>query len=178
MKTKYIKGGSKLLLFIIIILVLLILTVIAVIGYLLFFGGDYEEVYQNREIVDPTKNLSVEESVQKFDETFIYYVLYSIKAYNLHEPPLSSDKPKIAFYVENEAYNAIIDEGEILVSKGDLSGIDIIIRTTKEEAVKMIKDKDYIETSFRLKRSGLELVAGKTKLASKGYLQLYRQLTG
>lgn len=42
----------------------------------------------------------------------------------------------------------------------------------------MIRDKNYVEESFRNGKSSIELVAGKTELFEKGYLALYTKITG
>lgn len=170
-------SGFSIFMTICLLLILLILVLFIILG-----DKNYDEAYEEKvisgEIVNPVGNLTIEEAVAKFDENFVFYILYSIKAYNLHEPSLSSDKPKIEFFVDEDIYNAVIDNGEILVSKKGLQEKDIIIKTTKEEAVMMIEDQSYIPQSFSSGGSSIELVAGKFKLFSKGYLKLYTDLTG
>jgi hypothetical protein len=129
-------------------------------------------------LVNPVIGISNEQAVSEFNESFVYYLLYSIKAYNLHNPPLSSSKPIIQIYVSNDPYYAIIDKGAINVNKGTSDKKDIIIRTTKEEAVKMLQSKEYVATSFESGTSSIELVESKSLLFGKGYLNLYTQLTG
>ena len=110
--------------------------------------------------------------------SFVYFLLYSINAYNLHEAPLSDDEPKIEIFIEDEVYSASVKKGEIYVSKQGTEKKDIIIHTTKEEAVKMIQSKEYIEQSFQEGKSTIETISDKTVLATKGYLELYTELTG
>jgi len=175
------RGLSKGRIFLIISVIILIIIGI-IISVFIFSGKDYLNLYKEKfskgEIVNPTVNLTIEEAVEKFDESFVFYLLVSIEAYNLHPPPLSSDNPKIGFYIDEDNYNAVIEEGEIIVNSGDLEDKDIIITTTKEEAVKMIIDEGYIEESFQSGASSIELIASKTKLATKGYLGIYTKLTG
>ncbi len=127
---------------------------------------------------NPVDGLSDEQAVAKFNEGFVLYILQSIKAYNLHNPPFSSETPKIEFIIENDIYNAEISNKNIKVLKGSITNEDIRIITTKVEGVKMLRDKKYIETSFNNGNSGFEMVAGEVKLFSKGYLDLYEELTG
>jgi len=166
----------------VIVLVIIFSVVLGVLLFVLFSGGDYEDVYEERiasgEIVNPVEGLTDEEAVLKFDESFVYYLLVNIKAYNLREPVFSSDTPKMEIYVGEDVFNAEILEGEIDVGKGGVGEEDVIIRTSKEEAVKMIRDKDYIEESFEAGKSSIELVAEETTLFSKGYLKIYTELTG
>jgi len=42
----------------------------------------------------------------------------------------------------------------------------------------MLQNKDYISESFQSGASKMEMVAGKTELASKGYLEIYTGITG
>jgi hypothetical protein len=154
----------------------------------IFTGKDYTDFYKQKldsgEIVNPVKNeltgedLDIEEAVNEFDESFVEYFLISIGAYNLHPPLFGSDKPKIEFQISEDSYNAIIDEGDITVTRGEIDDEDIIIHTSKEEAVNIMQDEDYLGESFQQGGSSIEMVAGKTELASKGYLELYNGLTG
>ncbi|MEK6889508.1 MAG: hypothetical protein AABW80_05385 [Nanoarchaeota archaeon] len=131
-----------------------------------------------REIENPVVDLSVEQAVEEFNEDYIYYLLDKIGARELRSGFLSSEKPTIEISVEGEFYNAIVDKGEIFVSLGRAEEKDIVIFTTKEEIVSMLKYEDYTVTSFEDGKSNIELVAGKSKLFSKGYLNLYKKVTG
>lgn len=161
----------------------IILVAILIIGIFLYFSlfnprhsANYETSLQ--EPVNPALELSQEEAIAVFNESFVYYVLYVIKAYNLHNPPLSSDTPKISFFVDQDAYNAEIINGNILINRGEISGGDIIISTSKEDAVKIMKDPNYVRESYRNGSSKIELMAGKATLFAKGYLNLYKEVTG
>ena len=129
-------------------------------------------------MVNPVSALSNEQAVAQFDDTFVYYLLVSIKAYNLHNPPLSSSTPKMNIYVDNLTYNAEIVNGQIKIYNGETSNQDINIKTTREEAVKMLRSKDYVSVSFQQGLSSIDKVAGQSTLFSKGYLNLYTELTG
>jgi len=169
------------------LIVLLIINVVLLIGFFLFlayyvfdsedYTGAYEERISRGEILNPSLNLTDEEAAVNFDESFIYYLLVNIKAYNLHDSA-SKDSPKIELVIGNKTFNAVISGGEIRVSKGVVRGEDIRIVTSVSEAVKMVRDKNYIEESFNLGLSRIELIAGKPTLFSKGYLKIYTELTG
>lgn len=167
------------------LVVSIVLVVLLIIGLFLYFslsGPNYDKLYDEMikkgEIKDPAEGMSIEEAAVQFNESFVYYLLYRIKAYNLHEPPLSSDKPKIELFAGEQQYNAIIDGGKILVGKGGIDKEDIIIRTSAVEAVKMMKDENYVQKSFDIGESRIELVAEKSKLFAKGYLKLYDNIKG
>lgn len=161
---------------------LIILIFILIVGYILYYvliEQDYDNLYSGSggTLANPARGLSLQEAVEKFDESFVYYLLVNIKAYNLHSPLFSSDKPIIVLFVDEDIYNAEISDGKIDVKIGEVEKKDIIIRTTKEEAVKMIYDKTYIFNSFKNRGSIVEFVADKSTLALKGYLKLYEMLS-
>lgn len=163
--------------------VLLLVLVGLMFAYFAFFGGkNYDSVYQQRidagQLVNPIGQLSDEQAVMQFNESFVYYLLYTIGAYNLHNAPLSSENPQIEFVIGEDSYNANIVGGEIFVSKGVVNSEDVIIRTTKQEAVMMIKDRNYVVQSFNDGKSSMDLIASKSTLLGKGYLGIYEKLTG
>ncbi len=146
--------------------------------YFALFNRDNSSVYSSYNLKNPIGNLSDEEAVLAFDESFVFYLLYEIKAYNLHNPPFSSDIPRIEINVGDDVFGATVDRGIINVTKGRIAKRDIIITTTKSEAVKMLRDKSYVVKSFNDKMSSIELVADRTTLFAKGYLGMYSELTG
>jgi hypothetical protein len=146
--------------------------------YLALFNSNNEGVYNGRVIENPVLSLSDEQALLNFDESFVFYLLYNMKAYNLHNPPLSSDYPKIEIDVGGEIFSANVKKGLISVSDVQILNKDLIIKTTKEEAVKMMRDKNYVSQSFGDGKSIIELVASKTMLFAKGYLNLYNEIIG
>ncbi len=157
-------------------------VVLLFIGMLFFYFAMFKPARINSEfektLANPASNLTNEQVVEVFDERFVQYLLYSIKAYELHNPPLSSDTPKMEIVAGEDVYNAVIIDGVIEVGKGPLKNKDIVIKTSKIEVAKMLKDQDYVTKSFFEGMSTIDLVAGKTNLFAKGYLNLYTQLTG
>ena len=97
---------------------------------------------------------------------------------NLHNPPLSNNKPKIKIIIEDEIYSSIIERGKVIVKKEDISDQDITLKTNKEEAIKMMENKNYIKQSFSSGKSELSLLADKATLFAKGYLNIYKELKG
>jgi len=154
-------------------------VLVLIFGYFYFnYSRDNSEKNSGgQELVNPVKGLSDEEAIVQFNESFVFYLLASIKAYNLHAPPLSSDNPKIGMIVGEDRYNAEVIDGGIRIGRGAIDGGDIIIKTTKEEGVKMLRDRNYISKSFKDGKSEVELVAGKIKLAAKGYIKIYEELS-
>ena len=175
------KRGKKIL---IIALVLIVVLALTATGFMYYNSKPSKTSNQKSSgtsgtpLKNPTAGLSLEQAVAQFDESFVKYLLIAIKANELHNPPLSSDTPRINFYIGEETFQSEISDGKISVSKGLAENEDIIIRTSPEEAVKMVQNKEYVSTSFRDGNSQIELVAGKLTLFAKGYLSLYEELTG
>lgn len=131
---------------------------------------NFEEV---RSLIESSTD---EEIIANFDERFVVYLLYNIKAYELHNLPLTSNYPKIELVFGEYVFNAKIIEGKIIVDEEAIENEDVVIFTNTEEAVKMIRSSNYIAESFKQGRSGLKLVASKPELFGKGYLELYSSL--
>ncbi len=159
--------------------IILVLLLVGVFFFYMAFGGkNYDSAYSTRTIKNPAEGKTLEQAVAEFDEDFVYYLLYSVKAYNLHNPPLSADTPKMKMYIDEDVYSAEIKKGEILVNKEEIESEDAVLITTTEEAVKMVMDKERIQESFGSGKSTIELKAEKSTLFAKGYLGLYTELTG
>jgi len=162
-------------------LVVLVVLVGLLFGYFLFFspgyGAAYDALLASGELQNPVASLSVEEAVAQFDERYVYYLLVLIKAYNLHNPPLSGDTPKFNVVVEDVSYRVVVDGGVIAVEKGNFEESDVVIYSTRLELVRMLKDESYTKQSFGEGLSRIELVADSTTLASKGYLGMYNAVS-
>jgi hypothetical protein len=175
-KDKKKKKSKKLFGFLVIVLILMGLG--GYYAYYVLVGPSYESTEKARFLENPVKGLTNEEAIVQFNNGFVLYLLYSIRANELHRPPLSSNTPKIEVVAGDKVFNAEIFKGQIEVSQGEISKEDVVIRTSKEEIVKMLRDSNYVLESFRNGDSEIELVAGELSLAAKGYLKLYKEVTG
>ena len=156
--------------------VLALLLVLSIFLYFALFKPNNSAAYSN--LKNPVDGLNDSQAVAVFDESFVYYLLASIKAYNLHNIPLSSSYPRMEIDVAGEIFNANVKKGVISVSRGEITNEDVVIRTTKDEAVKMLRDREYVTKSFNDRKSNIDLIADKTTLFAKGYLNMYNELTG
>jgi hypothetical protein len=176
--------GKGIVIFLVIFLLIILAgLIVGGIYYSAIFGREnYDSVYQEKidagVLVNPTLNLTLDEAIEQFDENFVYYILYSIKAYNLYSPPFSKELPKINFYIDEDVYSATIKKGEINVRNRGVDDGDIGIYTSREEVVKMMKNEIYVKESFAYGLTAIVPIAGKAELASKGYLKIYEELTG
>jgi len=163
------------------VIVLVVLGIVFAVGgyfaYYVFVGPDYSSNSGNG-LENPVGGLTDTEAVLQFDEDFVLYLLYSIEANKLHRPPLSDNRPKIEIRAGNVPFNAEVFKGAITVREGTIGNEDIVITTTKSEAVRMLRNPAYVVESFRSGKSTIILEASEVSLAAKGYLSLYQKLTG
>lgn len=162
------------------IVVAVLIVAIGFFSWYIFIGPDNSGLYKGggRVLENPVSGLTMEEAIDQFDEDNVYYLSVIIESYNLHNAPFSSDTPKIVIYAGDDLFSIEISDGRISVERGEISGEDIIIYSTKEEVIKMLIDSNYIAESFNDGLSNVELVAGDIELAAKGYLKLYDTITG
>ncbi len=165
-------------------IVILLLVVIGLVCYFMFFNNgvfgvkrSYSGGSNYKPIKNPVGGLSDEQAVAKFNEGFVSYLLYSIGASKLHNPPFSSNTPRIVFFIDNDIFNAEVKDGGIIVKKGNINNADIMIMTSKEEGVKMLRDRNYVVKSFSDSKSSFSALTDKLSLLSKGYLDMYNKLT-
>ncbi|MBI2451740.1 hypothetical protein HYV50_01520 [Candidatus Pacearchaeota archaeon] len=164
------------------IFLIIILIIIFVFGYIYFFNKpkslNNAQQVALRTITNPVANLDDSQAIALFNETFVIYLLYNIKANKLHNPPFSENTPKIEMKIDEDIFNAEVKDGRIYVRKGQIQNEDILLTTSKAEAVKMLRNKDYVAESFNDGNSGITLISSKTELFSKGYLSIYNELSG
>ncbi len=112
---------------------------------------------------------------------YIDYVLYELGAYQLHLSPGGKDLPRIAFIVGEKTFSAEVSEGKVHTQEGMIDKPDIRITTSREEIIQAIRSglvKEYLKKSIADGKTHLEQVASYPVLFSKGYLNLYQELTG
>ncbi len=155
--------------------ILLIAIIILALIISVFIISNYQKNVPSKKNIAQQSKTSLPK-FSEFNDSLIYYLLLNINAGQLHPPLLSSDAPKIEINVEDSLYNAKIIDNKIKIEIGSIEEKDIIIHTTKEEAVKMANNKNYIKNSFADGLSSIELVASKPTLYLKGYLKIYDEL--
>jgi len=126
------------------------------------------------------KEVVIEEAIFEFNEDYINYILAALGTGYLHKSILGGD-PVIELNLEEEIWHAKIVGGipESVNQETDKEDLRVII--SKEEAVKAILSEDieqFMKDSVNRGDIQLELVASKAELFTKGYLDMYKRLTG
>lgn len=162
-------------------ILIILIAISLIIAALLFYPAITGQIIGNQQNANNLKNpvvgLSDEQAKKNFDESYIKYLLYRINADELKNLPFSSDTPKIEIKLDEETYNAEIIKKSVKVGKGEIENEDIVIRTTKEEIIKTMREEQYLATSFKDGLTSIQLITTKTELFGKGYLQLYQELS-
>lgn len=150
---------------------------------------DFLKSKERKEVKNPLQSIIeiakskeeiIEMGVMDFNEEYVSYVLFAIGADELHDPLFSDNHPKIEFQIDI-TYNSEIIDGEIITMEGAIEDEDIVISSTKEEIIEAILSEDmgsYMEDSVREGRTEIEMIADETELFSKGYLVMYKEITG
>lgn len=143
--------------------------------YLVLAKPDYEK----QEISNPLTIVGNQSEV--VEEAHIGYILNEMGAYQLHNKPGSNENPLIEVKVDDAVFFSEAINGKITTRKEKTYEPDLRIITTNQEAVNALKSNDvkkYMKDSVASGKTNLELVSGYTELFFKGYLSLYKDLTG
>ena len=123
----------------------------------------------------------IEEGVFNFNETYINYLFGALGTSFLHKSSLGYGNPKIEMVMgSDEIWNSELGDA-FKIQKTASDDPDIIVRMSKEEAVRALMASDtkqYMKDSVANGKIQIEMIAGKIELYSKGYLDLYKELTG
>lgn len=126
------------------------------------------------------KTAVVEEGVIEFNEDYISYILVALGTGYLHKSPLF-ENPLIEFDLGGEVWNSEIINGMPNSKRGSINNEDLTIGISKEEAVEaLLSDniEEFMKESVSNGNTEIEMIAGKSELFGKGYLEMHKQLTG
>ena len=185
------KGVKKVLkVLIIIFVVILILLIVFILGFGLKKSKRIEIILENplKNIVFANTNVKgevnktavINQGIIEFDEEFINYILVALGTKHLHKS-LLFENPLIEFDLSGEIWNSEIIEGMPNSKQGSIEDEDLKISISKEEAVESLLAPDieqFLKDSVNNGNTKIEMVAGKTELFTKGYLTMYKELTG
>ena len=131
------------------------------------------------EITGEQQEEIIQDAILEFDANYINYILLALGVGGLHKSP-TFENPKIELDV-GEIWSSEIIKGSPQTKRGEIDGEDVRFIMSKEEAVKALLSNDigvFMKDSVGSGRTQIEMIAGKVELFSKGYLSLYKDLTG
>lgn len=126
------------------------------------------------------KEAVIEQAVIEFNEDYINYLLAALGTGYLHKSILG-ENPFLELILEDEIWHAEIIDGMPHSALGSIDNKDLIITISKEEAIKAILSENigqFIKNSYANGNLGIEIIASKPVLFAKGYLNMYKELTG
>ena len=139
-------------------------------------------VFANTDSVgEVNKSAVVEEAIIEFDDSYIDYLLVALGVGNLHKSILGYGNPIVEFVIDDETWTSELEDGELSTTYGSGDEEDLRIKLSREEAVNAMLEKDiesFMKESVTSGRTEIEMVAGKIELGSKGYLAMYKEITG
>ncbi|MCX6748506.1 MAG: hypothetical protein NT076_02785 [Candidatus Pacearchaeota archaeon] len=143
----------------VVILILLLVAILAVAGFIVYNLYGFSSPVQGPTISISSINRTV------IGESQIYLLLYSIKAYELHSPPLSSNTPKINIAIGNQEYKAEVVSSKINIQKGSLDNADLKISCDEQEFVKILNSQNFnlaLQDSVKNGKTSIAILAGNT----------------
>lgn len=179
--------------FIKVVIVILIIVLIALVVFFIFFNKNRNPgqtiVLENplkQIVIENTKDGTVnqtaviQEGVMKFNEDYINFLLAALGISELHKSSMGYGNPKIELILDNEVWNSELGDA-FITKRGNSDDPDLKIRMKKEDAVIALLNSDikkYMKDSVQNGNVQIEMIAGKIELFSKGYLDMYKTLTG
>lgn len=134
----------------------------------------------NQETGEVNKQAVIEQAVIEFDKDYINYILVAMGVNKLNSI-VGYGNPIIEFSIEDETWTSEVDDGNLITEKRTSDNEDLRITLLKEEAVKAILSPDiesFMKESVTNGNTNIEMVASKVELGAKGYLGMYKQITG
>jgi hypothetical protein len=121
----------------------------------------------------------IREALIEFNQEYINYLLAALGTGYLHNSVIGGN-PRLELVLGNEVWSSEIVKGVPDTKNQAIEKEDIRITISKEEAINAILSDDvenFMQNSVTNGNTRIELIAGKTELFSKGYLDMYNALT-
>ena len=175
----------------------LILGIVIIIGVILggmfmfgFFTGKKEIILINpiQNIVFANTNEAglvneqavIEQGIIEFNADYINYILVALGTGYLHKSPFF-ENPFIEFVLDEEIWSSEIKQGVPNAQQTSIENEDLRITISKEEAINALLSDNigqFMKDSYSNENLGIDMVVNKAELFSKGYLEMYKELTG
>jgi hypothetical protein len=177
--------------------ILIIITTIAIILVGIFLAGFISKKSTNQiTLENPLKNIVfantnaeglvnkqavIEQAIIEFNGEYINYLLVALGVNNLHSSYVGYGNPSVEFVLENEAWTSEVIDNGLQTSQTQTEEEDLRISISKQEAVEALLSPDieaFMKSSVINGNTQIEMVSNKVELASKGYLSMYKEITG
>ncbi len=122
---------------------------------------------------------SIDEPIQTNHIT--YFLVNAVEAYKLHTPPGSQELPRIETIIDGKVYTSEIKEGKVTTEEGPKTNPDLRFILSKEELFNTLKSenpKEYLKHAVSEGKITIEQTGSYSQIFYKGYLNLYKDITG
>jgi hypothetical protein len=134
----------------------------------------------NKSVRDYNERQTIEEGIKEFNEEYINYILSGLGVDKLHSA-IGFGNPIIELVLDEEVWSSEIINKIPNTIKQSNDNKDIKVILTKEEAVKAILSDDvsvFMKNSVANGNTEIKMIAGNTELFAKGYLSVYKSISG
>jgi hypothetical protein len=141
-----------------------------------------EIVYANQNeqgLVD--KQQVINQALQEFDKDYINYILLALGVNKLKKSLIGYGNPKVEFKINEELWSSEIVDQSLNTQKSTIDDPDVRFHMPKTEIIESLLSSDinqFVINSVSNGNTQMELIASKPELLSKGYLGMYKDLTG
>jgi hypothetical protein len=127
------------------------------------------------------KSAVVEQAILEFNAEYINYLIIALGANHLHKSYVGYGNPIIELNIDDETWTSEISGSSLITEQTSGEKEDLRISLSRGEAVEAILSPNiqtFMKTSVTNGNTKIEQVAGKIELGSKGYLAMYKEITG
>ncbi|MAH07931.1 hypothetical protein CMI38_06815 [Candidatus Pacearchaeota archaeon] len=179
------------------VILTLILAIILVTFFIGFLLNKPPVINQNKivienplkEIVFANKNEQglvdkqqvINQALQEFDKDYINYILLALGVTKLKRSLIGYGNPKVEFKIDEELWSSEIIDQSLNTQKSTIDDPDVRFHMPKTEIIESLLSSDinqFVINSVSSGNTQIELIASKPELLSKGYLGMYKDLTG
>ena len=135
----------------------------------------------NQETGEVNKQAVIQQAILEFDVDYINYLMVALGVNNLKKSLVGYGTPKVEMDIDGEIWSTEVIDDSLNTKKGAIEEEDIRVVLSKKEAIEGLLSNDlknYIIESVQNGHTSIEMIAGKPELLSKGYLGMYKDLTG
>ena len=184
-KNKVKKNPNKKIIWILVFLMVAILAVLFFIKFKTKLTLE-KQVLENplKEIIQANTNADgkinkdklIEQSIKNFNVDYINYILISSGVNELHKSLIGYGNPSIEIVINDEIWNAEINDDTLITKKSSADNEDLKIYISKEQIIDALLSEDpakFLKDLFLEGSIKTELMVSKTEILSKGYLGMY-----
>jgi hypothetical protein len=151
-------------------LLLMLILIVILCGGLFYYV--FSPISVNKPILEKPLIIDAQE---KINSSHVEYLFNEIGFFNLHNKPLSSDKPQIEVLVGEKYYAVSVENNRVNAVEGRISNPDLRVKMAREDLVLILQSDNLQEIIAGLAKSNkiqVEPVADMETLALKGYKSL------